>query len=555
MPARHYLRGPVLQRLAELQVLRFRVIATEAGLKKSIQPLEEALGDLHVSKTDDLRLEITSGIGSTYLRLFRDTRHQKYLDLAIKFSREALLETSTQRGFLAVRSLEVAVGLAYRRDDRDAATVLSCLERGWNDRNSPLPDRIMCATTASRVLCNMSNWNKAFSFLEVATNLLPHIITRSLRNTDQLFILSQDNVSAGLPSVAASVALELKKTPYEALKLLEVGREVIAGLSLETRTDLSSLKVQNPKVAQEFLSLRTLLDYPIGGSVDTPIPFSPGPGGTPIRKAQASGQRESLDARFTKLLQEIRAIPTFERFLLSPSLKECMMAANPGPVVVLNVTEYRSDAILVESHQITLLRLKDLSFEDCMDKVREITHGKISMEVLGWLWDVAAGPILEKLGFLKTVPSTVETWPHVWWVLTGSLCYLPIHAAGYHWNRASNTVLSRVVSSYSISIKAPLHNRHNKSRRDELSLSRSRAAARQGQAPPNSALLVSMSETSGTSRLPHAKIEVEILEAMCQSMSLKPIRPPPRRKDVLEQIRTCEIFHLAGHGRTDGETL
>lgn len=50
--------------------------------------------------------------------------------------------------------------------------------------------------------------------------------------------------------------------------------------------------------------------------------------------------------------------------------------------------------------------------------------------MLGWLWDNAAGPVLDALGY-QGPPAPGETWPQLWWVPGGLLSLLPIHAAGH----------------------------------------------------------------------------------------------------------------------------
>ena len=82
---------------------------------------------------------------------------------------------------------------------------------------------------------------------------------------------------------------------------------------------------------------------------------------------------------------------------------------------------------------------------------------------LEWLWDSCCHPILEALSFRET-PSRYD-WPHVWWIPTELLAQQPLHAAGYHTKQNSNSVLERVISSYTTSIKALLHGRRKPDRR------------------------------------------------------------------------------------------
>lgn len=154
------------------------------------------------------------------------------------------------------------------------------------------------------------------------------------------------------------------------------------------------------------------------------------------------------------------------------------------------------------------------------------------LDMLKWLWDVVAGPILDKLGFHET-PATGE-WPHVCWIPTGSCIDMPIHAAGYHYETGSQTVLDRVVSSYSTSIKALLYASRNKSQ------------SRQGQALERT-VLVSMGATPECTQLPFAKKEITELNSLLPTSIPRIALYEPLKDDTLAALRDCSGFRFAGH--------
>lgn len=82
---------------------------------------------------------------------------------------------------------------------------------------------------------------------------MPQRTPHSLENTDKQHILS--SISA-LGSVAASVALVVDRPVTEAIRLLELSRDVLAGSLKVLRSDTSSLEQKHPKLAEEFVSLR-----------------------------------------------------------------------------------------------------------------------------------------------------------------------------------------------------------------------------------------------------------------------------------------------------------
>lgn len=340
--------------------------------------------------------------------------------------------------------------------------------------------------------------------------------------------------------MAAAVSLKAGKDEHYALELLELGRCIIAGLLLEMRTDISLLKEQHPGLAAEFESLRDELDSPPGkaallGEAALRSEAALLGDAAPSWKLQAN-RRFEADRRFNEVITKIREQSGFQNFLLPPTYHELMAAADQGPIITVNVSSYRCDAFLIEKNRIIVLPLPDLKEEELKEKAQQRSVG--STQTLQWLWDVAAGPILDALGH-QCPPSDLSP-PRVCWIPTGTLSHFPIHAAGYHTKGPAKTVLDRVMSSYGSSIKALVYGRRHSVRRATESA-------------PEHALLVAMEQTSGLagSALPFAGEEVQMLESLCSSLRLKPVKPPQRREDVLSHLRTCKVFHFAGHGQPD----
>ncbi|KAH6616783.1 CHAT domain-containing protein [Boeremia exigua] len=126
-------------------------------------------------------------------------------------------------------------------------------------------------------------------------------------------------------------------------------------------------------------------------------------------------------------------------------------------------------------------------------------------------------------------------------VPTGPLSQMPLHAAGVYGTGSQDTVLDRCMSSYASSVRALIYGRQSKLRKALPS-------------DQKLALLVSMQHTpnlSWNSDLPFASEGVESVTGLVKSINLDPIRPPPRRKDVLANLGACHIFHFAGHGESD----
>ena len=417
----------------------------------------------------------------------------------------------------------------------DLNRALSSYKEGWNYPSAPPSIRIRLAWQAAGILASQLNWDESSQLLQGAVNLLPVVSPRSLQHNDKQHMLAD---FAGLASIAAATALNAGRGASDSLRLLELGRGVIAGLLMEMRGDISDLEDKHSDLADEFISLRNELD----SSADRTTVLS-STGDIPSWESQAKRHREA-DEQFRKLIIRIRAQPGFHNFLLPPTAKELMAAADPDPIIVVNLSSFRCDAFLIERGQIRVLELLGLKLKEVRTRVQDLRSSRLGAfsnitPLLEWLWDVVGRPCLDALAFKN--PISDDNWPHAWWVPTGLLSQLPLHAAGRYAQGSTETVLDRVMSSYATSVKALIYGRRHHAHKP---------------AGPRSdhALLVAMRETPGLSTnqlLPFAAAEVKMLHDLCPSLQLKPITPTMRKEDVLKHLPACRIFHFAGHGRSD----
>jgi hypothetical protein len=191
----------------------------------------------------------------------------------------------------------------------------------------------------------------------------------------------------------------------------------------------------------------------------------------------------------------------FDRSFLRPATAASVLpAARSGPVVVINVTAGRSDALLVRSTGVDSLRLPGLDAREAIHRTLEyLTASWSEMDgvlnrVLEWLWDVVAEPILSALGFTDR-PADQGSWPRMWWCPTGPLTLLPLHAAGRYTSSGAATVLDRVVSSYTPTLRALL----------------SSPDTAQVKPTPPRMLVVALPETPGQANLPGVNRERDLL--------------------------------------------
>jgi hypothetical protein len=177
----------------------------------------------------------------------------------------------------------------------------------------------------------------------------------------------------------------------------------------------------------------------------------------------------------------------------SEGFADFLKPANPEDVL-----SYTSRYFGIHAHFDRALAAIDRSEIVAAAEARE----RILADILKWLWDTVADPILSALD-ITSAPAEGQPWPRVWWCPTGLLTLLPLHAAGHYEDDAdpaSRSVLDRVVSSYTPTVKALA----DASRNDQQAKS---------DADSGTLLFVGLPHTPGQEPLPGATLERDLLKA------------------------------------------
>ncbi|KAF5540765.1 30S ribosomal S17P protein [Fusarium mexicanum] len=506
---------------------RYERVGRESDIARAIEACNKAV-DLTARDHPDV-YSYLNNLGNAYGSRFNKMDSLDDLDCCIGYMTkavEAMPQDHPDRSVMINNLgnwLDKRFEVTKSASDRDSQ-IYWFLE-AWNSKAAAPSQRIRAAGSAAYVYMQREEWEKASTILREAVLLLPKVSPRFLSHTDKQSLLSS---LSGLTCMAAAAALSANEGPYEALRLLELGRGLISGFVMDIRTDTSELASEYPELAKAFDRLRDEM-----GQIQSGIDVST-KGDDLVTWQQKQERLRKADEDFDKLLGDIRGKLGFETFLLPPTEAELMEAATPDPIIVINVSFYRCDAFIIESTAITSIELPDLS----QSKLRAWASFPSARSELGsrleWLWDALCHPCLGALGL--TSPVFDDNWPHIWWIPTDALSCIPIHAAGRYNQGSTETVLDRATSSYALTIKSLLHGRK-----------RSLASGRESQR--KSALLVAMRNTPGSGRLPFAEDEVNMVKQMCPKLGLKADMPKPLKERVLASLETCHAFHFAGHGR------
>lgn len=520
-----------LHALSEHLEARYERYGDPEDLKTAI---EKAKSSVTSAPNDHLHLPVHLDAYAKLLekKFITDGDHgdQTDLDEAIESSRRATTRIPSDHFHAAEVSGTLGKLLKRRHElfdnQEDYDEALQSFRQGWDCSNASPSVRIQAAGIAAELLAARFRWEECSLLLEKAVELLPMISPRSLDHVDKQYALG---VFSGLASRAAASVLNYKKCPYDALKFLELGRNIIAGQILELRTDMPDLDKLNKGLADRFVKLRDELDVATTTGLDDS-------GHAPSAWEARNQRRQRVDQEFQEVIKEIRTYSQFEDFLLHPTAQEVQAAASQGPIVIVNCSPYRCDAIIVRPHHIQLLELNQLKLQDIKLKVKQLNRGGLR-SVLSWSWDTIACPILTELGLTK--PVSDDNWSRLWWVLTGPLSHIPIHAAGRYERGNLETVLDRVISSYASSVKSILYDRKQELRHATEHFK-------------GKAVLISMPETPNHSPLRSTTSEIREVQLCCSALNLEDSTPATICKDdVLRDLRSCEIFHFAGHGISD----
>jgi len=444
------------------------------------------------------------------------------LDEAVSEARAAVagLGDGAPNPASAFLPLSAALGRRFRRTGRTAdldGAVAAAREIAEIPTASP-GSRLRAARRWGQLAAENNRWAEALRAHEVALDLLGLVVSRGVGRADQERFLAEHS---GLASVAAACGVRAGN-PGRAVELLEQGRGLLLAEVLETRADLGDLEEAHPDLAARFAAVRDAL-----GTWDAPDLADELWAGrsrpSAARRDAVSRRRRADAAQLRDVVARIRGLEGFEEFLRPPSLRDLITVADRGPIVFLSASPVGSFALIVHgggrsgSGPVTAVELPGLTGDAISAQVDGVVSVQQAIatpgprtaqdpeqamtEILGWLWDEVAEPVVTALDGLGLLDDRGGR-RRVWWCPCGPLSFLPVHAAGRHGSRPGRpraTVMDRMVSSYIPSLRAYVHARRGP---DRGPVPAAGFASR-----PAGALLVAMPVTPEASALPSAEAE------------------------------------------------
>ncbi|KAJ6580031.1 CHAT domain-containing protein [Mycena vulgaris] len=427
-PDRHPDKCSMLENLGNSLCLRFEQLGDLSDINRSISVLEEAVQltpDSHPNK-----LSMLNHLGSSLLRRFEQLRDT-----------DDLTETISQYS-LASQSTTGPTHVRFFASSRWAAHA------------------------------QMSQHPSLLQAYTVTLELLPQLAWLGSSISDRHHHIVEAGTIVCDAAAAAIAACQYKK----AVEWLEQGRSIIWGQLFQLRTPMDTLKDSHPELADclSFLSSKLEGSSTDQGSMEL----------TDTKLQQSlqfiSSQSHAYAYERDELIKKIRGLEGFERFLLPRTFSQLSLAAQGGPVVVLNISAFRCDALILRPglDEVKHVPLPDFTLKDGQafytslssltgagrnisrhsDRLHVQREGVVSPEetlkhILSVLWQRIVHPVLNALGITA---QSVTNLQRIWWCPTGPLTFLPIHAAGlYEANQPAGSKLSDfAISSYAPSLAA-----------------------------------------------------------------------------------------------------
>ena len=385
--------------------------------------------------------------------------------------------------------------------------------------------RIRAGRDGGRLAATGSATGEALSAFAAAVRLIEQAAWAGMRWADQQRLLGE---LSGLPMDAAAMAIEAGR-PEQAVELLEQGRGVLLARQLEAPGLAAQLNTMAPEIAEELAAVQVALD-------DAEQSSDPAISGRDlaVRRSRLARQR-------TAILARLRADPGLQNLVGSPRLDELLGAGSPGPVVIVNISEYRCDALILSAGQVRAIPLPRLTRQAVAEQVQKLLEAADAMksaevdDVLAWAWDRVVEPVFAELGLTEPAPAGQET--HLWWCATGLAAFLPLHAAGAYGSSAPTrySALDLAVSSYTPSLRTLIQLRQRQPAQE---------------AACSGPLILAMPKTPGLQDLESTTDEAEDITRRSPAHEL--LTGPSATRDAVAQAMPRHLWaHYACHGSQD----
>ena len=376
--------------------------------------------------------------------------------------------------------------------------------------------------------------------------------TKSLSLLDRCLVLaptveSQQNFLAATNTVPKELALDAASSAIDAgeigtaAELLEQGRAVLWSKMRGYRHPLDELRVVDEKLADQFEALSGQLEClaTSSESQSTAFPGSNASNIIPVSFEAKMQRYRILSEGWDDTVKKIRQMDGFADFLQAVPFASLLKVAVEGPVIIINISRYRSDAIILrDGGDPVLVPLPETLPKVLNEMSSQFTKARASdgkdsarqiLPILRSLWNNIAFPVRVQL-----VALGVPEKSRIWWCPTSDLCALPLHAAGAYSPKVPkpDNLPDCYISSYTPTLSA---------------LIRARSGVPPRSTVPNLLIIAQPDET-----LPEVEEEISRIQQLTNDVDV--LRGPEANHDtVLSSLKDHSWAHFACHGHLNNQ--
>ncbi|KZT62676.1 hypothetical protein CALCODRAFT_425729 [Calocera cornea HHB12733] len=563
---------------------RFRIAGRLIDIDKAIEAGHQAL---ERTRPDSLQTELTlSNLGNAHaLRFFETHARLEDIDLAVRYQRECVAvagENFEKPSFYSelarylskryeaggdeadlneaiinheIALATVAEGLTERhmilwrygnslrlryKLHRDAQDFDNCA-RIMKEAAGFIDNRFHSALAAARLAQDHGRSKDAVRAFSAAIGMLPRLAWLGLNSSRRHAKLMSTASQLACDAAASAIQAGL---PERAVELLEEGRSVLWRSMMELRTDFKGLENTAPMLARELVLVAQSLEYDCMSSAKL----------TERQMEERAQHRRRTAERWEFLIEEVRKLPGFQSFLMPLPFSELRKAAAEGPVVILNASRYRSDALIIPpTGLVRCIPLEGLDFHTVKQlnyvfskamRIPRDSNGcrfieQLLRAVASRLWYGGLSQVADVLASYR--PPEGDKLFRVWWMPTGLLSLLPIHCAGpYDSAVEKEGIADLFISSFTTTLSSLLAARSSK--------------ASGPSDTPTRMVAVSQPYTPGNVPLRAAGVEIEVLAQSRFSPSITFLHESTASVSaVTAALTTHNWIHCCCHGHWEAE--
>jgi hypothetical protein len=466
---------------------------------------------------------------------FKQSGNMEDLEQGITCHREALAHRPIGHPFRSPSLSDIAHLLLARFEHlgrtEDLEDAFDLFQASANHSNSSVVIRFHIACAWAKEAHHKQHHSTVDAYSSSLT-LLDYCLTVTPTVESQQTFLATSGIPKSLVSDSAAFAVSIGQLDT-AIELLEQGRTLLWAKMLSYRHPLEDLRETDRALADRFETIGAQLEHlALSFGSETAIEDS----GLPVSVDNMINTQRRLSEQWEKVVEQIRMLGgNFTDFLRAVPFSTLKTAAAEGPVIVVNISEYRSDAIIIrENGPSTLVHLTDASPEHLASLTSDLLDAQTSrstpqiVDILRRLWDMVVSSVRDELDALQVPKGT-----RVWWCPNSLANGLPLHAAGPGPRVRGPKIFSDIyISSYTPTLSA---------------LIRARSGVVHSGTTPKLLAMGQASDNLPDSTLPLVREELRRVQSFGDFVDVLADNQA-NRQAVISSLRQHNWIHFACHG-------